>query len=160
MFCRMKHLILTFSLFLFLVLPMTPQVHKLMGEWIRISPKGEPDAIVELFKNDKGLYACKILAVFDYPQDVLCTPCKGNLYNQKIVGMIFINDLKERKGELVNGTVVDVKTGKIYHCKISYRKVDNSLVMRASVDQSGRVGQTQVWVRSSDKKYKKTIQNE
>ena len=134
--------------FVFTLCSVSTMAQSYLGVWEQINRDGQKGALVRIEKSSRAnTYVGTIIHVFRYPQDILCTHCKGELHNKPVVGMQFMYDMEYKKGELVNGKIIDVKTGKIYYTKLSYNKQDDALLMRASVDASGFIGETQVWKR-------------
>jgi uncharacterized protein (DUF2147 family) len=134
--------------FVFSLFTMSAFSQSLVGVWEQTNKDGHKGALVRIEKSVEGnKYVGTIMYVYHYPQDVVCTNCKGNYLNKPVVGMQFMYDMEYKKGELVNGKIIDIKTGKTYYSKVSYNKQDDALVLRASIDASGFIGETQVWKR-------------
>ncbi|MEA1876398.1 MAG: DUF2147 domain-containing protein [Bacteroidota bacterium] len=119
-----------------------------VGMWKTIDDEtNKQKSHVELFKKGGELYG-KVVRTFDddgiTPTDKLCDDCKGELYNQPVLGMQIINGLnwdgkvwKGKKG------ILDPGNGKFYNVKI-WLKDDNTLNVRGSI---GPIGRKQTWHR-------------
>jgi Uncharacterized protein conserved in bacteria len=138
----LSFIMLTFSLVSF------AQVSKILGKWKTIDDKdGSAKSIVYIFKATNGKYYGKIEKLFKDPEKI-CSECEGANKNQPIAGMTIINNMVEVDSKLTGGTILDPKNGKIYKCNIS---IDSSnpdkLVVRGSLDKSGWLGRSQIWLR-------------
>lgn len=137
------------SLFVMAVmcLAVNAQVSKIVGKWKTIDDKdGSAKSIVYIYKSTNGKYYGKIEKLFKEPEK-LCTECEGANKNKPIVGMLIIINMVEEDGTLTGGTILDPKTGKIYKCNISMEADQDKLKVRGSLDKSGFIGRTQIWVR-------------
>ena len=125
------------------------QVSAIVGDWKTVDDKtGERRSIVTIYKGEDGLYYGKISKMLMYTDlDLKCDQCKGEDYNQPIVGLVIIRGLSydKEKNALVGGKVLDPESGKFYYGKI-YPK-DGKLVLRGSLDKHGFLGRNQTWVR-------------
>ncbi len=121
------------------------------GLWEQHNKDGEKGALIQIEKLSSGAISGTIIYLYQYPQNIVCSQCKGVLHNKPIVGMQILYDFSFKNGDYINGKVLDVKTGKIYHAKLSYNKKDDTLLLRASIDAAGYIGETQVWRRNKDK---------
>src|SRR3990167_9428864 len=72
-----------------------------IGFWKTIDDiTGKEKAIVHIWETQNQSLAGRIVKIFPLPneeQDPLCTVCKGEDHNQRIVGLIFLKDLKKSK---------------------------------------------------------------
>jgi uncharacterized protein (DUF2147 family) len=80
-----------------------------------------------------------------------CTACEGNLKNKPILGMVFMQGLKQNlkdTNEWAGGTIMDPKTGKTYHCTITLSDDGSKLNVRGYIGFS-LLGRSQTWIRVS-----------
>ena len=143
----MKQALFTFALLLAMGISVHAQTDKIIGKWKTIDDKdGSAKSIVSVFKATNGKYYGKIDKLFKDP-DKLCVECQGANKNQPILGLLIINDLIAKDNKLIDGTILDPKTGKVYNCKLSLESDKDKLILRASLDKNGWVGRTQTWIR-------------
>ena len=121
------------------------QVSKIIGDWKTVDDKtGERRSVVTIYKGSDGLYYGKISKMLMYTDmDLRCDKCEGADHNAPIEGLVIIRGMREEKGELVGGKVLDPESGKFYYGKI-YLK-DGKLVLRGSLDKRGIFGRNQTW---------------
>jgi uncharacterized protein (DUF2147 family) len=76
-----------------------------------------------------------------------------SLQSRPVKGLRMLADFTfdEKSKEWKNGTIYDPKNGNKYYCTIK-RKSKNQLEVRGSLDQTGLVGRTDVWVKVEKKK--------
>lgn len=123
------------------------QVSKIVGKWKTIDDKdGTEKSIVYVFKATNGMYYGKVEKMFKDP-DKTCTECDGPNKNQRILGMLIINNMIEKDGKLTGGTILDPKNGKLYKCNISIENGAENLTVRGSLDKGGLIGRSQTWIK-------------
>jgi len=119
------------------------QVNSIVGNWKTIDDEtGEAKSIVRIYKGTDGKYYGKIEKLFKNP-DGKCVECKDENKNKPILGLVIINDMKEKGDRLEGGTILDPANGKKYSCTISYEK-DGKLKVRGFVGLSV-AGRNQFW---------------
>lgn len=122
------------------------QVDKIVGRWKTIDDKdGSTKSIVFIFKATNGKYYGKVEKLFKNP-DKKCTECEGTNKDKPILGMVVVNGMTEKEGTLTGGTILDPNNGKVYKCNMTYDAETGKLNVRGSLDKSGWIGRTQVWV--------------
>lgn len=117
-----------------------------VGNWVTVDDKtGEKRAIVTVSESG-GVLSGVIDKIFPLPGDTgRCDSCPGAFKGKKIQGMRFMWGLKrDGANEWVGGSVLDPKSGKIYHAKLTLQ--GNKLLVRGYVGFSA-LGRTQVWTR-------------
>lgn len=132
-------------LFLPVAIAQTP-----VGIWTTIDDKtGKKRAEVRLNVSDSGELTGTIIHVYSQKGDTgVCQNCPGELKGKPIEGLEVLWGLKEKKhGIWTDGHVLDAKSGKIYHAKMTLK--GNRLYMRGFVGLS-MLGRTQIWVRNTD----------
>ena len=116
-----------------------------LGDWITVDDAtGEHKSVVRIYQAENGLYYGQIIDLIGESDDALCTECKGDDYNQPVVGLTIIRDMQLKDGELRGGKVLDPDNGKFYYAKV-YLK-DGKLVLRGSLDKAGLLGRSQTWL--------------
>ncbi len=141
----MPKLYLFLSLVLLLLTCLSSLAQDVLGKWRTIDDEtGEAKSIVEIYKVG-DYYNGKIVKLFreeGQDPDPICDKCPKDdaRYNQKIIGMEILRNLKKEKEEYVGGTVLKPDEGKIYKCKIWIE--DKQLHIRG---YWGFFYRTQVW---------------
>ena len=123
------------------------QVDKIVGKWKTIDDKdGSTKSIVNIFKATNGKYYGKVEKLFKNP-DKKCTECEGANKDKPVLGMMVVNGMIEKGGDLTGGTILDPNNGKIYRCNISLDTESGNLNVRGSLDKMGIIGRSQTWIR-------------
>jgi uncharacterized protein (DUF2147 family) len=123
------------------------QIDQILGKWKTIDDNdGSAKSIVYIFKATNGKYYGKVEHLFKEPEKK-CTECNGTNKDKPILGMMVINEMTEKKGNLTGGTILDPNNGKVYKCNISFDAETGNLKVRGSLDKSGFVGRTQIWIK-------------
>lgn len=118
-----------------------------LGLWKTIDDEsGKEKSVVEIFEKD-GMYYGKVVKLFreaDEDENPLCDECStdDDRYNQPVIGMEIIRDLKKDDDEFQDGTIMDPENGNIYDCKLWIE--DDKLQVRGYIAFFFR---TQVWLR-------------
>lgn len=128
-------------------LPLIHAAESPVGRWTTIDDKtGEKKADIELYLIHGKLYG-KIIHRYVKPGDPeLCMSCPGAFKDKPIQGLRFIWGLKDKgNGVWSEGQLIDPKTGKIYHLKMSVK--DDKLHVRGYIGVP-LLGRTQVWIHA------------
>lgn len=118
-----------------------------VGMWTTIDDiTGEKGAEVKLVETN-GLLNGTIATVYAKPGDIkVCQKCTDHFKDQPIKGLQFLWGLKDQgNGVWDDGNVLDARSGKIYHAKVTVK--GDKLYVRGYIGVS-LLGRTQVWVRS------------
>ena len=131
----MKKILMLLAVAMISVTAAFAQVDKIVGEWKTVDDKtGKAVSVVKIYKQgDK--YFGKIVK--------LLSPDA----NQKNLGLVVVKDMKEKKGQLVDGKIFDPKSGNTYYASIKYDSKKNEINLRGSIDKFGMRGRTQTWVK-------------
>lgn len=123
------------------------QIDKIVGKWKTIDDEdGTAKSIVYIYKATNGKYYGKIEKLFKNPEK-LCEKCEGTNHNKPILGMVIVNGMELKEGELVGGTILDPNNGKVYYCSMTYDATTTNLKLRGSLDKRGWIGRTQTWIK-------------
>jgi len=88
------------------------------GNWVTYDDKsGKKKSIVKITQRGNTLSG-KIIKMFTYPPDTVCTPCKGKLHNKKVLGMTIFSNLTLKDGKWKGGKILDPENGKWYTCEM------------------------------------------
>lgn len=149
----MKKLLKTIPVGLILFLMATlSMAQSPVGKWETIDDEtGKVRSIVEIYEQ-KGKLFGKILELrnrtADEDPDPVCDDCDKDdpRYNQRVVGMVFLTDLKKESDTLwEGGKILDPKNGSVYSCYIKLIS-PNKLRVRGYLGFS-LLGRTQFWHR-------------
>lgn len=124
-----------------------------IGFWKTIDDTtGKPKAIVQIWQaSDKNLYG-KVLKVFRHEetqQSEFCTACQGEKHNQRIIGLVILEKLKQNKDNKKlwgDGKILDPKNGKTYHSNLQLADNGDKLNVRGYIGVP-LFGRTQTWLR-------------
>lgn len=124
-----------------------------VGLWQTIDDvTGKPKGIVQISETNTHELTGKILKIFPGPghdQNEVCSECDGARHNQRIVGMTFLENMKQSTdNQLVwnSGTILDPKNGKIYRCTMQVANGGAHLNVRGYIGIA-LLGRTQTWNR-------------
>ena len=115
------------------------------GQWQTIDDEtSKPKSIVEIYEQAGKVYG-KIVQLFRKPEedpDPVCHKCTDYRKNQKVIGMVILEQLEPKGKEWSGGKILDPANGKIYDCKIWLE--DGQLKVRGYL---GLFFRTQTWQR-------------
>jgi len=124
-----------------------------IGKWLTIDDDGVTKKSVIEFEEVDGKIHGTIIKLFREPdeiQDPKCISCKGDLKDQKIIGMQILNGL-EPKGEYFgDGTIVDPESGKVYNCWVQVDEEDSDILNCRGYVGFSLLGRTQTWRRVTE----------
>ncbi len=116
---------------------------QVIGQWNTMDRFGQPESLVELYKNGEELQG-RIVKLYDEAkQDAVCEACFDDRENQPIAGLVFITGLENEGKQWINGTVLDPETGSEYDCKLWLD--GDTLKLKAGF---GFISQTKEWKRA------------
>lgn len=97
--------------------------NSVIGKWKTIDDEtGKERSIIEIYEKGSMLFG-KVIKTFPQPGedlDPICTKCdtEDPRYNQKIIGMNILQNMKKINEGYGGGDILDPKNGKVYTCKI------------------------------------------
>ncbi|MBF8149285.1 DUF2147 domain-containing protein [Winogradskyella sp. F6397] len=117
----------------------------IVGKWKTIDDNtGDAKSIVEVYEEDGKIYG-KIIAVFNPEVEYrVCSNCKGDKKDQRIVGLVFIEGLSKNGGVYDGGTILNPENGKTYRCRLKLEGDSDTLQVRGYLAFFYR---TQYWKR-------------
>jgi len=118
------------------------------GVWKQVDEQGKVGALVTI-SEEGGVYVGRLSKLFLDPGDdpnPICTKCPGDRLNQPVLGLIFIEGMKQSELDYEDGTILDPETGDIYHAKMRLSPDGTELNVRGYVGLP-ILGRTQTWVR-------------
>lgn len=117
----------------------------IIGQWQTIDDEtGKPKSIVQI-DEQAGKVHGKIVQLFRKPEedpDPICRKCTDHRKNQKVIGMVILEQLEPKGKEWSGGKILDPANGKIYDCKIWLEQ--DQLKVRGYL---GLFFRTQTWQR-------------
>ncbi len=123
-----------------------------LGYWKTIDDvTGQPKSILKIWQSSNGLSG-QVIKIYPSPgkdQNELCTACKGARHNQRIVGMVILQGLKQNANnpsEWTNGEILDPHNGKTYHCNLQVIDNGQKLNVRGYIGVP-LFGRSQTWLR-------------
>jgi uncharacterized protein (DUF2147 family) len=118
------------------------------GVWKQVDEQGKIGALVTISEED-GVYIGRLSKLFLDPGDdpnPVCVKCPGDKLNQPVLGLTFIEGMKQSGLDYEDGTILDPRTGDIYHAKMTLSPDGNELNVRGYVGLP-ILGRTQTWTR-------------
>ncbi|MCB0633065.1 MAG: DUF2147 domain-containing protein [Saprospiraceae bacterium] len=117
-----------------------------VGTWKSVDEKnGVAKSHIEIYENN-GKYYGKIVKLLRWAPDSICEKCSGEKKDQKLIGMVIIEDLEEDKGYWKDGTVLDPESGKEYGCSIWFEDGQTDKLKVRGKHWTG-LYRTQTWYR-------------
>lgn len=113
---------LVFCVLMFLAGPSIGQ-GSIQGNWKTIDDNtGEARSIVEILEKEGKVFG-RIIKIFPRPDlepDPVCNKCspEDSRYNQKVIGMEIIRNLRKSGSEYSGGDILDPENGQIYRSKL------------------------------------------
>ena len=109
----------TYLLSFFLLLSFSMSSQTIFGKWKTVDVEsGEDKSIVEIYKKDGKVFG-KIIDILNGDKDAVCNKCEGKNKNKKILGFDLIKNLTKSGVFYRNGSIIDLKKGSKYKCRLS-----------------------------------------
>lgn len=144
-----------FSILLFAPCIISSNHQTISGVWQQIDHEsGKVASHIKIYKGTNGKYYGKILKLLNQPasqpKNPKCEQCpkKDYRYNQPIIGMNVLTNLKANKDlkSATNGKALAPKSGRIFDCKIKLTDNGKKLKVRGYLGIPA-LGLTQTWTR-------------
>src|SRR3990167_5228641 len=123
------------------------------GYWKTIDDvTNKPKSILEVTEQADHTLSGRVIKIYPrpgYDENEACTACQGERHNQRIVGMMVMDKMKQDtsvKNQWVNGEILDPLNGKTYHCRITLLKNGKELLVRGYIGIP-LFGRSQTWTR-------------
>lgn len=124
-----------------------------IGYWKIIDDvTGKAKSIIQIWQRPDKRLNGKLVTIYPDPgKDIyqVCTACQGEKHNQRILGMVIMEGLKQDKENpnLWNGAwILDPRNGKTYHFNVTVVENGNKLNARGYIGLP-LFGRTQTWLR-------------
>ena len=118
------------------------------GVWQQVDDDGKVGALVTI-SEEQGVFVGRLSQLFLEPGDdpnPICTECPGDKHNLPILGLVFIEGMKQSGLDYEDGTILDPETGKIYHANMHLSPDGSKLTVRGYIGLS-IFGRSQTWNR-------------
>jgi uncharacterized protein (DUF2147 family) len=118
------------------------------GTWKQIDNSGKVGALVTI-TEENGVFVGRLSKLFLDPGDdphALCVKCTGEKHNQPILGLVFIEGMKQSGLDYQGGTILDPETGDIYKANMSLDPKGKKLTVRGYIGLP-IFGRSQTWTR-------------
>lgn len=149
----MQSLLVLVSVLMFSISYAAVNYNSPLGYWKTIDDvTGKPKSILKIYQSGGSLYG-QVVKIFPrpgYDENEVCSACKGSRHNQRIVGMVVMEGLKQdSKNPAVwsGGSIMDPLNGKTYRCMITLINGGQQLNVRGYIGVS-LFGRTQTWIRA------------
>lgn len=121
-----------------------------VGDWKSIDDvSGQPKSIIHIEEDSDKQLIGRVTKLFQ-TNHTICTQCQGKNKNQPILGMTIMEGFKHRPHDdptsWTNGSILDPKNGKIYHCNLQVMNAGQNLKVRGYIGMP-LFGRTQTWIR-------------
>lgn len=115
------------------------------GLWLARDEDGDTTGYVSI-TEDRGVYTGIIKnVVHPDTQETICSKCKGERKNQKLMGMVIMKNVKAQDGGFVGDEILDPETGDTYRVRLKML-ARNKMEVRGYIGIS-LLGRTQIWER-------------
>jgi uncharacterized protein (DUF2147 family) len=118
------------------------------GVWKQIDENGKVGAFVTI-SEENGVFVGRLSRLFLEPGDdpnPICSECPGARRNQPILGLLFIEGMKQSGFDYKGGTILDPETGKFYKASMSLDPGGSRLTVRGYIGLP-IFGRSQTWTR-------------
>ena len=118
------------------------------GVWRQVDDDGNVGALVTI-TEENGVFVGRLSRLYLGPDDdpnPVCTECPGDRQNQPLLGLVFIEEMKQSGPDYEGGTILDPETGKIYHASMHLSPDGTKLTVRGYLGIS-LFGRSQTWTR-------------
>ena len=118
------------------------------GVWKQVDDSGKVGAFVTISEQG-GVFVGRLTRLFLDPGDdpnPICTKCPDDKLNQPLLGLVFIEGMKQSGLDYEGGTILDPETGSVYRAKMSLSPNGAELTVRGFLGIS-IFGRSQTWTR-------------
>ena len=118
------------------------------GVWQQVDDDGKVGALVTI-SEEQGVYVGRLSKLFLDPGDdpnPICTECTGDKHNLPILGLVFIEGMKQSGLDYEGGTILDPESGKTYHASMHLSPDGSKLTVRGYIGLE-IFGRSQTWKR-------------
>ncbi len=138
------------------------------GYWKSVDEKtGEATAFWNIYVKNNVLYG-EIVRIVDKPDDTIADktkesypgfPVSGIVNKMKVIGTPWIWGLTSKKaGNWAGGKIIDLQSGDMYNCKVTYRPADGKRYVKDTLEMRGElflgIGRSQFWLRADPSEFR------
>jgi len=130
------------------VIQAAPSLPTAAGVWKQVDESGKVGALVTI-TQEGDLFVGRLSRLFPEPGDdpnPVCENCPGAKHNRPVLGLVFIEGMKQSGLDYDGGTILDPETGKTYIAKMSLSPDGKKLTVRGYLGLS-IFGRSQTWTR-------------
>lgn len=138
-----------YILIIMLLVSLSVSSQSILGKWKTVDDEtGEQKSIVEIYKEGGKVFG-KIIEIFDpEKRDLPCKFCKGDDYNQPVLGLKIIKNMVKSGQAFKKGTIINPENGKVYDCRLQLDENNkNRLQVRGYI---AFFYKTQYWIRAEE----------
>jgi uncharacterized protein (DUF2147 family) len=118
------------------------------GVWQQVGDDGNVGALVTI-TEENGVFVGRLSHLYLGPDDdpnPICTECPGDRRNQPLLGLVFIEEMKQSGLDYEDGKILDPESGKIYSANMHLSPDGTKLNVRGYLGLS-IFGRSQTWIR-------------
>jgi uncharacterized protein (DUF2147 family) len=118
------------------------------GVWRQVDDAGRVGAFVTV-TEEGGVFVGRLSRLFLDPGDdpnPICNECSGDKLNQPLLGLVFIEGMKQSGLDYDGGTILDPETGDVYRASMSLSPDGTRLTVRGYLGLA-IFGRSQTWTR-------------
>ena len=118
------------------------------GVWQQVGDDGNVGALVTI-TEENGVFVGRLSHLYLGPDDdpnPICTECPGDRHNQPLLGLVFIEEMKQSGLDYEDGKILDPESGKIYSANMHLSPDGTKLNVRGYLGLS-IFGRSQTWIR-------------
>jgi uncharacterized protein (DUF2147 family) len=118
------------------------------GVWRQVDEAGNVGALVAI-TEEGGVFVGRLSHLFLDPGDdpnPICKKCPGDKLNQPLLGLVFIEGMKQSGLDYDGGTILDPETGNVYRASMRLSPNSATLTVRGYLGLS-IFGKSQTWTR-------------
>ena len=118
------------------------------GVWQQVGDDGNVGALVTI-TEENGVFVGRLSHLYLGPDDdpnPICTECPGDRLNQPLLGLVFIEEMKQTGLDYEDGKILDPESGKIYSANMHLSPDGTKLNVRGYLGLS-IFGRSQTWTR-------------
>jgi uncharacterized protein (DUF2147 family) len=119
-----------------------------VGVWRQVDEAGNVGALVAI-TEEGGVFKGRLSQLFLDPGDdpnPICKKCPGDKLNQPLLGLVFIDGMKQSGLDYDGGTILDPETGNVYRARMRLNPSGTELTVRGYLGLS-IFGRSQTWTR-------------
>ena len=135
---------------LFSTLTFAADANSPIGYWQTVDDvTGKTKSIVQITETNQHELIGTIIKIYPKPgkdENEVCTECKGERHNQRMVGMTVMYGLKHTDTGWDNGEILDPENGKTYSCMIRTENNGKKLNVHGYIGMP-LLGRSQIWDR-------------